>query len=89
MGGDLHVICIVFVKCQTGLKRSPPTPAAAPTFSQEAGNPPLPPSGTSAWVGTPPFRGCWGSRPEKDDLGHPICKTGHNPSHHHAVVRLQ
>ena len=26
MGGDLHVICIVFVKCQNGLKRSLPPP---------------------------------------------------------------
>lgn len=30
MGGDLHVICIVFVKCQTSLKRSPPPPPPPP-----------------------------------------------------------
>lgn len=45
MGGNLHVICIVFVKCQNCLKCSP-LPRPPSTFSQDAGNAPLPPSGT-------------------------------------------
>lgn len=86
MGGDLHVICILFVKCQNGLKGFPCPPSPAPTLSQEAGTPPLPLLGTPAWAETPQFRGCWGSSPGKADLGHPICKMGQNPSHHGAVI---
>lgn len=83
MGGDLHVICIMFVKCQNGLKSCP--------HPQWRSRKPSPSSIKDAvWTGTLPFRGCWRSSPEKDDLGYPICKMGHNPGYHHgAVISLE
>lgn len=62
----------------------PPTPCPHP---QSRSRKPSPSSiRDPAGAETPQFRGYWGSSPEKDDLGHPICKMGHNPGHHHGAV---
>lgn len=58
MGGDLHVICILFVKCQKSLKMLSPTLTSAKMWETL----PLPLSGTCSWAGDPSVQGLPGQQ---------------------------